>query len=305
MKIAVLFDGAGLARLGLEQAGHECVGFEIDPWKHHLSKFVGSGNTVLADATKVDLSGFDAVWASPPCQKRSMANQHDVSNEKYAQADDFLEYSLNLPHEVLWVENVIEKGGWNDWGSHYNAAQFLRTPIQCRNRIIGGRYKEPNIFRPYQYTYPKLDICPAIMASQGQGGYAPLFKRAEGYYGRKMTLEECAYHQGFTVPTGWYRVPDGVPSSEWNQILFEAVGNGVPVYMARAFGEAYPASTILVTKKGRKPKGYERRKVSLALTHEVWELIDDLVSPDQAQSDVLRELILEGMKRKKLKRAAI
>ena len=27
MRIAVLFDGAGLARLGLEQAGHTCVGF--------------------------------------------------------------------------------------------------------------------------------------------------------------------------------------------------------------------------------------------------------------------------------------
>ena len=55
MKIAVLFDGAGLARLGLEQAGHDCIGFELDPWKHYLSTWVGSGNCVLADARKVDL----------------------------------------------------------------------------------------------------------------------------------------------------------------------------------------------------------------------------------------------------------
>jgi site-specific DNA-cytosine methylase len=49
LKIAVLFDGAGLARLGLEQAGHDCTGYEIDPAKHHLSRMVGSGNSVLAD----------------------------------------------------------------------------------------------------------------------------------------------------------------------------------------------------------------------------------------------------------------
>jgi site-specific DNA-cytosine methylase len=83
-----------------------------------------------------------------------------------------------------------------------------------------------------------LNVCPAIMASQGQGGYAPKFKRAEGYYGRKMTLDECAYHQGFTVPSEWHEVPEGVAKGEWKRILFEAIGNGVPVYMAKAFGEA-------------------------------------------------------------------
>jgi site-specific DNA-cytosine methylase len=35
MKIAVLFDGAGLARKGLEDSGHECTGFEIDPVSHY------------------------------------------------------------------------------------------------------------------------------------------------------------------------------------------------------------------------------------------------------------------------------
>lgn len=243
MKIAVLFDGAGLARLGLEQAGHECTGFEIDQWKHHLSKSVGSGNCILADATKVDLSGYDAVWASPPCQKRSQANiglRKGQAKQDYSIHDYLLQYSMELPHDVLWVENVIQFGeADNDWGIRYNAAQFLDKPIQCRNRLIGGRFIEPKTFRKYQKTYPKLKICPAITAAQGQGGYSPNFKRAEGFYGRKMTLDECAYHQGFEVPDSWHSVPEGVTPGEWKRILFEAIGNGVPVYMARSFGEVY------------------------------------------------------------------
>lgn len=242
MKIAVLFDGAGLARFGLEQAGHECTGFELDPWKHHLSQFVGSGNSVISDVREVDLGGFDAVWASPPCQKRSGANQHPRTQEwhdKYEGYDELLDFSMNLPHDVLWVENVIAQYGDNSWGKLYNAAQFMQEPIQSRNRIIGGRFIEPHVYREYKCRYGNMNLCPAILASQGQGGYSPKFKRAEGYYGRKMTLEECAYHQGFEVPKEWFDVPVDISPSKWKKILFEAIGNGVPVYMAKAFGDVY------------------------------------------------------------------
>ena len=144
--------GAGLARLGLEQAGHTCTGIEIDPQKHLLGLSVGSGNCLHADAREVDLSAYDAIWASPPCQLRSFANTRNRTANKYANGD-LLAWALALPHPVLWVENVPSKHGFNNWGHMYNAAQFLQQPIQNRVRIIGGRYKLPEVYWGYKRFY--------------------------------------------------------------------------------------------------------------------------------------------------------
>ncbi len=148
MRIAVLFDGAGLARLGLENAGHSCVGYELDPWKHRLSIMTGSGNCILADVTKVDISSFDAVWASPPCQLRSSARTQGAPISQFA--EDYMDWCLNLPHKILWVENIIPQGKAEKWGKPWNAAQFLEKSIQNRNRMIGGKYEDPHVYREYK-----------------------------------------------------------------------------------------------------------------------------------------------------------
>src|SRR5262249_40532381 len=113
MNIAVLFDGCGLVRLGLEQAGHTCTGYELDPAKHYLSQFIGSGCCKLADATTVDLSGYDGIWASPPCQFLSIARTQGMPLSIYA--TNLLPWSLALveqyPEKTIWIENVLPLGG--------------------------------------------------------------------------------------------------------------------------------------------------------------------------------------------------
>lgn len=233
MRIAVLFDGAGLARLGLEQAGHSCVGVELDRHKHHLSLSVGSGNSVLGDVLDFDLTGFDAVWASPPCQQRSQARTQGLPKSEFS--DDLVDWALNIQIPVLWVENVIADG--KNFGPIYNASQFIEPPIQNRNRIIGGHHVLPKTIRPYTRTIK--GICPCVTATEYRG-CASDKRRASRFYGRKLTLEECAYHQGFQIPQQWATPPSWFEgtATQWIYQQYEGIGNGVPVYMAKAFGDA-------------------------------------------------------------------
>ena len=237
MKIACLFDGAGLARLGLEQAGHDVTGVELDPWKHYLSKSVGSGKSLLADVTKVNLSSFDAVWASPPCQLRSSARTQGAPISQFAK--DFLQWSLDLPHDILWVENISSQTkADNSWGKLWNFGMLdpEDPPRQSRNRVVGGRYLDPEPYRPYKKWWP--GVCPTVTATEHKGCGSDK-RRASRFYGRRLTVDECAYHQGFEIPEEWRAIPQGFTKSGWNKQMVEAIGNGVPVWATKAFGEAY------------------------------------------------------------------
>lgn len=228
MKIAVLFDGAGIARLGLEQARHDCIGFEIDPIKVELGSYIGSGAVELTDAQSVDLRSFDAVWASPPCQPISAARTQGNPKREYDEIDYLNWCRFSIQNNIVWIENVIPKSGVAK-GTVYNAAQFSHPfALQNRNRVIEGRYRSPHVLRPYKRTYN--EAIPTVMATEYKYGKSER-RRAGRAFGRKITIEEAAYYQGFEIPKEWYKFPD--------YLIYEAIGDAVPTYMSKAFGDQY------------------------------------------------------------------
>jgi len=93
-----LFCGAGGAAMGYHRAGFEVVGVDINPQPHYPFEFH------QADAMTYPLDGFDAIHASPPCQRySSMTRIAETHPNLYgATRDRFL--SSGMP----WViENVI------------------------------------------------------------------------------------------------------------------------------------------------------------------------------------------------------
>lgn len=97
-----LFCGAGGVSVGLVRAGFDVEGVDINPQKNYPFKFH------LADALTFDLSGYDFIWASPPCQHYSWSagksrNLGRVYPDLIQAVRDKLEES-GLPYIV---ENVV------------------------------------------------------------------------------------------------------------------------------------------------------------------------------------------------------
>lgn len=104
-RVLDLYCAAGGASEGLHRVfkGAEITGVDIESQPHYPFKFI------RADALKFDLSGYDFIWASPPCQKHSTMTKRwgpervDSHSDLIALTRDRLKAT-----SAFWViENVI------------------------------------------------------------------------------------------------------------------------------------------------------------------------------------------------------
>lgn len=100
---ADLFCGAGGVSVGLSRAGFSNIeGFDIVPQPNYPFEFFQD------DALAQDLSHYDFIWASPPCQAYSFSSQH--LRNKGVEYPDLLEKTRELlvsSGKPYIIENVV------------------------------------------------------------------------------------------------------------------------------------------------------------------------------------------------------
>jgi DNA (cytosine-5)-methyltransferase 1 len=79
MRLLDLFCKAGGASEGYARAGFEIVGVDIEPQPHYPFEFVQADALAVlrCESWRVDPHFFDAIHASPPCQRYSLATPHE------------------------------------------------------------------------------------------------------------------------------------------------------------------------------------------------------------------------------------
>ncbi len=269
MRVLELFAGGGGATLGLHDAGFEHVAcVERDPSAAATLRAAGFP-AVEADVRDIDYGAMagtiDLLWASPPCQAWSQANQHaqrrgaaDVARngwpwtleivrvvrprwavfENVRNARSYVERTVVpklrkiYPHVALWVLNAANHG----------------VP-QSRTRLFvvaGPQPVEPPGETPRLTMQDAIGVpwerpAPCVMTNEWKGrptdpswwkklnNASDALALATRDSRRKLTLGECATLQ--TFPVG-YRFMGGTVDR------YRQVGNAVPPSLAAAVGDA-------------------------------------------------------------------
>jgi DNA (cytosine-5)-methyltransferase 1 len=151
-RIADLFCGAGGAARGLQQAGFHVTGYDIV----HQPRYAGD-EFVQADALEVDLSGFDAVWASPPCQWVTFAAiQWRKNGREYPQLVEptrnllmasGIPYIIEQPVGRPLVNPVLLNGA--TFGLHVKRDRYFETSFAMPLVLLNGEERPAHFGRPF------------------------------------------------------------------------------------------------------------------------------------------------------------
>lgn len=124
-----LFCGAGGASMGYSQAGFDVVGVDIAPQPRYPFTFA------LGDALTFDLSGFDAIHASPPCQfYTQMLNWNHQHKEQYPNLIAVVRERLQATGKPYIIENVEQ------------ARSYMVNPLLLCGNMFGLRVYRHRLF---------------------------------------------------------------------------------------------------------------------------------------------------------------
>jgi DNA (cytosine-5)-methyltransferase 1 len=204
-----LFCGGGGAARGLQQAGFCVLGIDIKPQPHYAGcRFV------QGDALTYPLEGFDAYWASPPCQFYSRLRHLPWLKGK--------EYWESIPPTRALLEST---------GKPWIMENVEGAPMQAI--VLCGQMFNLPIFRHRQFEASFLLLQPPHEKHNGRlaGGKASMAKRyATGRVGvKEISRESVAGHMA-----GVDRVRQALGIDWMNQ---HELAQAIPPAYSRFIGE--------------------------------------------------------------------
>jgi DNA (cytosine-5)-methyltransferase 1 len=137
-----LFCGAGGVAMGLHWAGFDVVGVDIKPQPRYPFTFK------LGDALAppVDLSDFDLIWASPPCQRYSTGAKKWGTSYSHPDLIAQTRELLICSGKPYVIENIEQARAW------------LRFPIMLCGQYFGlGVFRHRLFETSFQIAEPAHD----------------------------------------------------------------------------------------------------------------------------------------------------
>ena len=234
MKFLDLFAGIGGFRLGMESAGHECIGFcEIDKFARKSYKAIHDtkGEIELHDITTVSddtirgIGHVDVICGGFPCQAFSIAGARR----------GFEDTRGNLEPKIIQRGHGYNKGGEHDIAPTLTRNSYHENNVLKITEATSQGYAEAEVGDSVNLSHPNSKtrrgrvgkkIANTLLTGESQGVVEPDFRI------RKLTPRECWRLQGF--PDWAFDKAQEVNS---NSQLYKQAGNSVTVNVISAIAQ--------------------------------------------------------------------
>lgn len=209
-----LFCCGGGASRGLARAGFKVTGVDIEPQPGYLFDFR------LGDALEADLTGFDLVWASPPCQGYS---KHVSSrSSKWVPT-----LGKDEPKLIEPVRAMLKASGLPYIIENVRGA---RDSLESPFMLCGVMFGLPLARHRYFETNFPVMTAPHMVCK----GIAKQFSEARGWEYRDMSVTGKGRHAGTSAR--WKEILGIEPDAQMSQHqLAEAIPPAYAAFIARSW----------------------------------------------------------------------
>ena len=217
MKILDMFCGAGGAARGLQQAGFYVIGVDHRPQPHYCGD-----EFYCTDAMTFPLEGFDAYWASPPCQGYSVMRHLPWLKDKVY---------------PLLIEPVRER--LKATGKPYIIENVKGAPLEDANYLCGLMFGL-HVFRHryFETSFPWL--------APGHPSHKGLYVRPTGSRGGRARDMVVKQRGSLNFPLVTAREAMGI---DW--MTRDELSQSIPPAYSQYLGEALMRTLVVEAARGR------------------------------------------------------